>query len=349
MGFWSSTTANPSFWDVLGPGSHTPRYLRTTQAPAPPLPHGLRIRRADVGSTGAVASFWRAYYRGADWSYDPTPGVMESVCAAYLKDADVICLCLYDGHGRGELIASIMSTPIGKALFGHGGIVDDMRSVEGLCVHDMYRGKGIAGLMIGWIDHVTSAGGKVVHLWSRELDVWPWYHTAAVLHTYVYLHSRVALVTVPFERVPWNIFAARWAVNAARWATEHDRAIVATTPHNRRGDLHVFRTVAGDRIVVISNTRRVTCDGAAIYELVWCGEGAELKPIYDISRFQQFLESVCAGALGGGILFVGCGGNGDGWGAPWIAGKSGYHAWYIYNYIPPAFGSCVLNIMREEL
>ena len=347
MGFWSSTTASPTFWDVLGlGGGHTPRFLRTTQAPAPPLPSGLRIQRADVGNTGAVASFWRAYYRGADWSYDLTPGVMESVCAGYLKDVGVICLCLYDAHG--ELIATIMSTPIGKAMFGHGGVVENMRSVEGLCVHDRYRSKGIAGLMIGWIDHVTSASGNVVNLWSRELDVLPWYNTAAALHTYVYINSRAAMATVPFERVAWDAFATRWMANAARWATEHDRAIVATTPQNRRGDLHVFRSL--DRIAVISNTRRVTRDGAAIYELVWCGTG-DLKPCYDPSRFQQFLESVCAGGLcvGDRILFVGCGDGGGEWGTPWVTGKSGYHAWYIYNYIPPAFGSCVLNIMREEL
>jgi hypothetical protein len=33
----------------------------------------------------------------------------------------------------------------------------------------------------------------------------------------------------------------------------------------------------------------------------------------------------------------------------WVYGRSGAHAWYIYNYMPPSFHNCRIYNIRDEL
>ena len=103
---------------------------------------------------------------------------------------------------------------------------------------------------------------------------------------------------------------------------------------------------------MITDTRRVTIPaGEKIWEVVWCGklERGQLKPAAALD-FQQLICSIASVELKGGILFaLGSAGSTEDWKAPWVAGRSGVHAWYMYNFVPPAFGSCELHAVREEI
>jgi hypothetical protein len=332
MNFWSHTSAVPSAWQVSGFATLKPRYIRTM----PPIEmtnpvSDTQIFRATSALTHTISAFLTAYYGGSDWS-------IHVDLSTYINDPHVIVLCM---RKETTLIGMIVSTPLtaGKTYMSHGGIVD-MRVIEGLCIHPEYRSKGLAGILINQMDMYThTLFGPTAHLWSREMATTPFFSTALTTQMYGYIHCEVAAYT-PCEQMPWKMFVGHWRESCRKWLDKP--CIVADTPLNRRNDLTVW--IADANVAVIANTRR-TSGSDILWEVVWCGI-LDKGLLWPLDECGDFLESVAAN-IGHGILFTS-----DyvrKWKKPWIYGTSGYHSWYMYNYIPPAFRTCKIHAIREEL
>jgi len=88
--------------------------------------------------------------------------------------------------------------------------------------------------------------------------------------------------------------------------------------------------------VVISDTcRRSRADGSRVYEIV-----------FPTAATASTATAAAAAAAVTGLLFTTLPVQSE---DGWTTGTSGYHAYSIYNYWPPAFGSCDLLFVREEL
>ena len=341
MSFWSKTTAAPSILTLFS--SSAPRFIRNTPAHRPSSAYLGEPKRASIDDVSAITKFWLNNYGGSDWVLD----AREAWVGMYIADPAVVTLVLIS---EGAIIATIVSTPAiaGKTYMSNGGIVG-LRVIEGLCVRNDMRGKKVAGHMIAWIDYLTSNSidGPVAHLWMRETSSPSTITTAIAQYTYAYIDCARATRKIKSTRMSWDDFITEHKVIAdykLRGLTEGDPCIVARDPYSRRGDLIAWRS--DDHMVVITNTRRLTRTPShvrPIWEVVWYSG--------DPKTTMHFLESVASYYTG--MLFASSGkyqgGASAAWSTPWVFGRSGCHAWYIYNYIPPAFGSCDVWMIREEI
>ena len=341
MGFWSKTAAAPSLWMASGFATLEPRFLRPEAIPLPVPNAGDTIRRLADSDSHIVAIFWQKYYSGSDWELDDSVHVWAH---RYLQDPDVFAFGLFNSSG---LLATIVSTPLGPTMMSHGASLRSTRVIEGLCVHDVCRGKGVAGFMIEYIDAYTSkACGPVALFWSREMSAKPLFSTAISTDTYAYTRCELCPERLRVNPVEWSVFQGLWTSNTSSWP---GKCIIATAPVSRRGALIVLEVQ--NHIVVVSRTgRRTKPDRIPIWEVVWCGLRVD-NILVPGNCTEGVLTSVAA-YLKTGLLFASSSPIGGGvardW-ALWHYGRSGVHAWYIYNYVPPAFGSCLFHAIRDEI
>jgi len=225
--------------------------------------------------------------------------------------------------------------------------------IEGLAVARACRGAGVAGFLIKHADVFTHvAYGPTVHLWARELDTTPVFHTAINVALYGFTHTGPMVPVVDVTQMDYDRFEQLWALSSPALVKDGP-CFVATRPVNRRCGLRVFVGYGG--LVVVSATERVGASGMPIYEIVWCGafDGTVLRPAGpDLNSVQQLLNGVACLLPAGGVLFGTtdpCGGGVRSDWVGWTVGASGAHALYMYNYMPPAFGSCRIHMIREEL
>jgi len=197
--------------------------------------------------------------------------------------------------------------------------------------------------------------GPTAYLWGRELSTKPFFSTAIRTDTYGYIASTSGPLSPLLEPMTWSEFENLWISNSPDWVSNSGPCIVATTPENRRGTMSVWRQKkAPYEIVVVSDTGRVTTDtDVPIFEILWCGylQTGILTPSKGEHCFREMCTAV-AGSLGPGILFGTSSATGGGVNASWPGwrfGTSGVHSWFMYNYVPPAFGNCTIHAIRDEL
>jgi hypothetical protein len=341
MGFWSKSAAAPSLWLASGFATLEPRFLRPESIPLPVPNAGDTIRRLTGSDSHIIGIFWQKYYSGSDWELDDSVHVWVH---RYLQDPGVFAFGLFNPSG---LLATIVSTPLGPTTMSHDASVRSTRVIEGLCVHDSCRGKGVAGFMIEYIDAYTSRiCGPVTLFWARELAAKPLFSTAISADTYAYTRCELCPAGMRVNPVEWSVFHQLWTSNNSSWP---GKCIIATEPVSRRDALLVLDIQ--NHIVVVSRTgRRTKPDGLTIWEVVWCGLRVD-NILIPGNCTESVLTSVAA-HLKTGLLFASSSPIGGGvtrdWKA-WNYGRSGVHAWYIYNYVPPAFGSCLFHAIRDEI
>jgi fatty acid desaturase len=96
-----------------------------------------------------------------------------------------------------------------------------------------------------------------------------------------------------------------------------------------------------DDVVISDTSRRSRQDGERVYEIVYATATTAAAATATTAA-----AAAAAAAAVTGLLFTTLPvGSEDGW----TTGTSGYHAYSIYNYWPPAFGWCDLLFVREEL
>lgn len=366
MTFWSGNPAAPSFWTALSPFTDTtPRFLRSSTPPAPPVSWTGHtkgaIKRLFGLQSDIVAAFLTLHYRGVDWRLSNT----EMWIRNYLRDPDVIALGYFEeSDASGRLLGTIFAVPLmvntdtGTALQTNtGGAVRNAVVVEGLCVHSELRGHGLAGFLLSHIDSfVTRTKGPTAFLYSRELSTKPLFSTALCTDMYAFKKcGGGTAVTARPAQIAWTEFERLWISNAARWCTTTTPCIVSLVPSNVRNDLYIYSQ--NGLVVVVSNTQRKTHRHEQIYEVQWCGttDGINILNPIDVTRslnLKRCLDDIAA-SLEHGLLFI-CGAlaaagcdavSWDGW----TYGTSGAHALYIYNYMPPAFGTCRIHMIRSEI
>jgi ribosomal protein S18 acetylase RimI-like enzyme len=381
MGFWSTTTAAPTLWHVArGYWGAQPRFLRTEAPAIPNIPDGLTVRPLRPDDAAILAAFWRQSYGGPDWYLDADADWVRS----YLSSEEIM---IFGGFGiiRGqiELMATIACCPFGQGTtsMSHGATLPEEKAfvIEGLCLHPSFRGKGIAAYLIGLIDATISSMGPVVLFYSRELSSHPILSTALNVQVYAFIQCQAAQRFFEPRRIEYSEFVDHWSTSSQYWISSWEPRIVANRISPTATDIDVWRVPTGsagtlvvgnlsggvalggsapvgsaDAIVVVSNTRRRSKKGERIWEVLWCGHiraNNHMQPAKSGDTFKNVLESVAAQYEG--LFFCTsmpvCGGASAEWGAPWVYGSSGVHAWYIYNYIPPAFGNCEVFCIRNEL
>jgi hypothetical protein len=328
MNFWK-TAASPTLLDLLT-FFPQPGYIRKTPA-LRPIVKGFEPDRATVDAVEEITQFWNMYYKGSDWRMN----LSTEHVASYLKDPTVYVIAL---KNHNNLIATIVSTPCPLAM-SHGGECHTARIIEGLVVHPLYREQGIAGLMIAYADYLTSQKGPVCHLWAREEMIPSPLSTAIAKQTYSYaLPEEIVLVNHTVNKIPWEKFLEENPVRQPKGKVPWVSGVV---PQNRRGDLDVWRSLNAKgkmnwQHVIVANTRRVeTKTNRPIYEIIWCSSTPQTGLLESIVSHYNgpVFTTIPSSELTG----------------EWHTGRSGYQLWYMYNYIPPAFGNCVVDLIREEL
>ena len=365
MPFWSKTIAAPRYIDTWF-NDRQPRFLRLTPPAEPRLPDGLSppVRLTD-DDVGIVAAFWTASYNGDDWYMDADPKWVSK----YLEDEGVVALGLYNNAGK--LVATILSVPFSGTVteistgtqLNYGA----MRVIEGLCIAKEWRGKGLAGYMIGMMDCWTSVKLPVAHLWLRETATAPIMSTALRTDTYAMVRTKSLLGSVSCEKLEWSQFVEIWERSCGSWLLNQGEGnplpqIISRKPVNRSEHIDIWITKKRPdsaaelrKVVAVVNTRRRAIPGdEQIFEVVWCGflVGGRLKPNTGTRGFRPMIESIGVGYKHS-ILFASSGFMGGearaDWPAPWKYGRSGVHSWNIYNYMPPAFGNCEIMVVRDEI
>lgn len=333
MSFWSQTSAAPTWWHTLF--STRPGFLRIEPARAIRPPQPYTIRRASVHLAAHIAAFWNTYYRGDDWYMDVSTEWVEN----YLKDPDVIVLYAHDTeHIKATIVSSpVSSTPV---IMSHGGRIP-LRCIEGLCLADDTRGKGLAGIMIAAVDSVTSQTDPCAHIWYKELPVDPGvFTTAASIKTYAYIHSEharehTATCTAVVTNVPWNEFIRSW--NPYRYINPAHHTVVAEVPRCRNNGIDVWNIEYKGRlfqIAVLHTQRRILKTHKPIYEIIWA------------SVIDKDVFTIVSAQYKNAIVFTT---DADPSWTGWIYGRSGVHATYMYNYLPPVFRNCEFICIREEV
>jgi GNAT superfamily N-acetyltransferase len=339
MGFWSRTTAAPSWWSTWG--TQTPGYVRPEPPPLPLLPPPYSIKRLARGDEAAVAQLWRTHYGGPDWWFDAD----EALVLTYLNDPHVVLLGLHRG---GALVATIAAVPFGETTtMSHGAVLEDrgFHVVEGLVVHGELRGQGVAGWMIAAIDGTMSrlhAPRPFACVWAREISTIPHFPTFVSCLPYRWRlceggasQGGASQEGASQGGASQEGASQEGALTAAAfqplWDSLREGAgpfLATSTIDNRRGGLRFF--CGGGGYAVVTDTRRRTTPGdRRIYEIAWASSA----------------DAVAAAAARlDGLLFTTMDmGEREGW------SKGGYHAYSIYNYRPPAYGTCDIRALREEL
>ncbi len=353
--FWNTKeNAGPTLWDVARVWDRDPRPLRprNRQEPEifPPFTRPLQLTEEDAE---AVTTFWHREYKGSDWRFQAN---MEWV-RGLLRNTTTIVLGVRDSR---DLVGTIVARPLLKqgAIWLGTKAFPQAYMIEGLCIAEQWRGKHLAGWLIAWIDYVTNMNGPKPIFWCKEITSGI-HGTDIALHTYAYVPVRSVLAQgtprIPVAEIDPAAFQRMWAASSSHWV---DSGSIVVS-HIDMDGMRVFETVLHSRAyyVVIQDTQRRT-DVGPIWEVAWCGyrESGILMPTNrrkePFVTWKGVLEATCA-FLREGLLFTTDaethGGAHSGWDLPWVFGKSGYHATYMYGFMPPAFWSCTLHWVRREL
>lgn len=311
MGFWNTTAAAPSWISTWFPP--IPGYLRLGTPALPHIPPPYAIVRLGPDDAREIAALWRTHYGGADWRFDAD----EALVHTYVKDPRVIVLGL---RTRESLWATIAAVPLGRTTMSHGATLEELYVVEGLVVHGDLRGQGVAGWMIAAIDGTLCrwTGTPFACLWAREISVIPSFPTFVSCLPYWSTDCRETSKAVADAAA----FQSFW--DSVKFADPH---IKVSRIDGRRGGLRYYQF--GEAWVVVSDTRRRTHEGRRIYEIVWASTAAAVAAV----RLD-------------GLLFTTMDMTGR---QGWTTGRAGYHAYSLYNYRAPAYGNCVIGMIREEL
>jgi hypothetical protein len=108
-----------------------------------------------------ISKLWNESYRTTEWSVKVT----ELDITEILQVPGRITLGILGPDG--SILGTILSTPLhGMCMVGNKEC--EIRIVEGLVLHPLIRGRGAAGWLLGWLDHITSLSHPTTHIWFRD-------------------------------------------------------------------------------------------------------------------------------------------------------------------------------------
>lgn len=161
--------------------------------------------------------------------------------------------------------------------------------------------------------------------------------------TYGYIECQNAKPMRNLKEMNFTDFSNLWESNMIHWTAEKN--IIASLPMNLRNGIDIWQT--GDKVIVVSDTKRRSITGNhPIWEIIWCGKIVQ-EMLRSSSVDTEEIETVAAQYEG--IFFTMVEYAVGKWSSNWQLGKSGIHAWYIYNFVVPMFGNCEIMAIREEI
>lgn len=227
-------------------------------------------------------------------------------------------------------------------------------------MHPAWRGRHLAGWLIAWVDYRMNQDGPNAFFWAREVPTGV-HGTDISLHTYAFVSLAALRARNPLNvatiavRVPWEDVVAMWAKSAHTWKS--NSRIVGTRLFAEDAErMEAWTDIKTGQLIIVGDTmRRTRVANEAIWEVQWCGWrtlGGTLLPARTEDDFRPLLETAMLES-GWGVLFasdaVMQGGARMDWPLPWKFGTSGFHAIYIYNYMPPTFWTCKFIALRSEV
>ena len=369
--FWNtSDNAGPSLLDVAKFWDRRPRPLRKENRTRPQPFEGHKEPVQLFGQdANRVADFWRRHYGGEDWWLDLGPAEVRNI----LNDPDGLAFGVAENNG--DLVGTILCRALvpagGELCVGTEATLEKAYRIEGLCVHPAWRGRHLAGWLIAWVDYTMNREGPNAFFWAREVPTGA-HGTDISMHTYAYARiadlrkARADYAPVNAIQLSWKDMAEMWAKSAPAWKS--DGRIVGTRLFAEDAErMEVWTDTDTSQVIILADTMRRTrgAKGSAvggdpanepIWEVQWCGWRTmmgTLLPARQEADFRRLLETVATIGRQGGLIFVSDalmqGGAKMSWPLPWKFGTSGFHAIYIYNYMPPTFWTCELVALRSEV
>lgn len=357
MHFWLNNTASPTIYDTYFSKIGFMRMECPKQPPS--IVYDISnniigsIYRLTKENIKSVTTFLEYHYGGNDWNITVSDWIIS-----YLSNPSILVLGVISPEDI--LLGTIFSVPLSniQSKFDSGLHLrsNSLRIIEGLCIDSSIRGKGIAGHLIASIDYQTHIlFGTCIHLWSRELLILPssYINTALCSATYAYKHCIEIDYPSDLRILSWESFVVLWNIMYDEFDQKGSYIITKLSDTQRRNGITVYIT-NDNKICVIIDTKRRTHKNEKIYEVVWCGKiiKNKLYPALNEDSYKNIINKISHKISG--LLFATSeinGGNATSeWRYEgWYYGTSGYHSWYIYNYIMSSFGSVRLHMIHEEL
>jgi len=359
--FWSTNdNAGPSLLDVAKFWDRRPRPLRQQNRAKPHTFEGYEAPFVLKGPDAQrVSDFWRRHYGGEDWWLDMHVSEIHKI----LEDPTGLALGVQDTAGSlvGTILCRSLVPTGGELCVGTDVALPIAYRIEGLCVHPSWRGRHLAGWLIAWVDYRMNREGPNAFFWAREVPT-AVHGTNISLHTYAYARiadlrtARADYMPAQAVRVPWSDIQRMWARSAAGWKSSS--RIVGTRLFTEDAErMEAWTDSESGQVVILADTmRKAREDNEPIWEVQWCGwrtlAGNLLSARHE-DDFRRLLEPVATSDGRKGVIFASDarmqGGAKMSWPLPWKFGTSGFHAIYIYNYMPPAFWTCELIALRSEV
>jgi hypothetical protein len=356
--FWhTQETAGPTLLDVAKVWDRTPRFLRKEPRSKP---SSFQSWREPVRLTPAhadqVATFWKTWYHGSDWWLDATPDWVSTV----LEDTQTLALGVFSVPG-GPLVATILCRPVVSSgdyvVVGKETSIHKVYMIEGLCIHGEYRGQHLAGWLISWVDYKIGQSGPAAFFWTREV---PYYTptTDIAIHTYGYAHISELSISCEVRKRAWSEFRSWWKASYPSWRSDTRITVSLPAMSDKEAKwIEVWEAPDSHQILVLANTRRKTTNtNMPIYEVLWCGTKSQTDILFLASsdtNFRPLIESATKQTSENGIVFVSSAAHQGSasltWPHPWKYGTSGYHSINLYNYMPPAFWTCDVQLVRNDI
>ena len=116
-------------------------------------------------SASELTQFWNAYYATSDWKIQYSESTVFDMLSTNQAQNTIIGV----RNPEGDLIGTVASIRLnGKFMTNAKEHEQSFFKVECLVLHPQIRGRGVAGWLLAWLDHLTSKNGPVVHVWIRE-------------------------------------------------------------------------------------------------------------------------------------------------------------------------------------
>lgn len=356
--FWyCSDTAGPGLLDVARVWDREPRVLRQHNRSKPdPWVFGkdIYIQPVKLQPTHAaqVADFWREHYGGSDWWLDATDEWVREV----LAHKATMALGLFQ-KGTGNLLGTIVSRPAVQEsayiLVGEYASLQDARVIEGLCIHKDQRGHHLAGWLIAWMDYWTHSLRPTVHFWFREVGAQA-PTTEVTRATWAYARiSELPTSSLALRPLTQSEFTALWEASVPTW--RHAKVVLGSKPFmdNKNSDCWDIWQHENQIVVLLNTRRRTRPANEPIWEVAWCGEVRQGLLYPGLRTAQLLIEAAAQQGKREGLVFVTDephrGGASSAWQSLWHFGTSGMQLTYVYNYMPPAFWNCEVQLLRDEL
>jgi hypothetical protein len=314
-----------SFWD------RTPRQLRPKPRQNVPVLDKTKyanlepITTAKHEDAARIATFWNNYYTGPDWKFHSNMGIVTRA----IKNGVILIIW----NTKREPIATFVCRYLSRGI-KCGVYNSQVGLLEGLVIHPMYRGRGLASYMLVAMDNYIynlPEMSQSILMWFREHDtsISAMSQVPCAVLTYYYAHiGQIQKSYTSAQKAAPEIVES---VLKTIYDTEN-----FTLMSGDSKDPDVYWYLAENSLIGIADTHRIGNDGSVLWEVVFA---SNLSPPFFTNHAQAIELAALQLPSGKGVIFASNGktrGNFSTVGKPWLGGRAGHLSMHVYNWMPPA-------------